>query len=82
MNGVPAGNGSLPVNAYIPNNADPTGGGTYTKPQSKDDMPALADYENIFGPAARDIKNDTQRNRRHARWHLPDALKVCFVLVL
>ena len=33
------------------------------------------DYENIFGPAARDIKLDLQRNKRHARWHLPDALR-------
>ena len=32
-------------------------------------------YENIFGPAARDIKFDTQRNKRHQRWHLPDALR-------
>ena len=32
-------------------------------------------YENIFGPAARDIKLDTQRHKRHQRWHLPDALK-------
>ena len=35
----------------------------------------LADYENIFGPAARDIKQDSQRHKRHQRWHLPDALK-------
>lgn len=33
------------------------------------------DYESIFGPAARDVKLDLQRNKRHARWHLPDALK-------
>jgi hypothetical protein len=32
-------------------------------------------YENIFGPAARDIKFDAQRNKRHQRWHLPDALR-------
>lgn len=32
-------------------------------------------YENIFGPAARDIKLDTQRHKRHQRWHLPDTLK-------
>ena len=36
---------------------------------------ALRQYENIFGPAARDIKTDNQRNKRHQRWHLPDALK-------
>lgn len=28
----------------------------------------LQDYENIFGPAARDIKTDLQRNKRHARF--------------
>jgi hypothetical protein len=35
----------------------------------------IGDYENIFGPAGRDIKTDTQRHKRHQRWHLPDALK-------
>jgi len=35
----------------------------------------MAAYENIFGPAARDIKFDSQRNKRHQRWHLPDALR-------
>ena len=35
----------------------------------------IAAYENIFGPAARDIKYDSQRNKRHQRWHLPDALR-------
>ena len=35
----------------------------------------MQDYENIFGPAARDIKQDLQRNKRHARWHLPDVLR-------
>lgn len=52
------------------------GGGTYTNPggdNRKD--PTIQDYENIFGPAARDIKLDLQRNKRHARWHLPDALR-------
>jgi len=38
-------------------------------------IPTLEQYENIFGPAARDIKFDNQRNKRHQRWHLPDALK-------
>ena len=36
---------------------------------------SLQQYENIFGPAARDIKFDNQRNKRHQRWHLPDVLK-------
>ena len=40
-----------------------------------DTSATLEQYENIFGPAARDIKVDNQRNKRHQRWHLPDALK-------
>lgn len=48
------------------------GGGTYTG-QSSD--PTVQDWENIFGPAARDIKPDYQRHKRHQRWHLPDVLK-------
>jgi len=35
----------------------------------------VADYKNIFGPPGRNIKTDTQRHKRHQRWHLPDALK-------
>ena len=31
--------------------------------------------EDVFGPAVRDIKWDSQRHKRHQRWHLPDALK-------
>lgn len=34
-----------------------------------------SNYENIFGPSARDIRFDSQRNKRHQRWHLPDQLK-------
>ena len=37
--------------------------------------PSLEQYENIFGPVARDIKQDSQRHKRHQRWHLPDVLK-------
>ena len=48
------------------------GGGTYT---GYNTQPTLEQYENIFGPAARDIKLDQQRHKRHQRWHLPDALK-------
>jgi hypothetical protein len=47
------------------------GGGTYTNTSSD---PTVQDWENIFGPAARDIKPDYQRHKRHQRWHLPDAL--------
>ena len=49
-----------------------SGGGTYTGSSTQ---PSLEQYENIFGPAARDIKLDQQRHKRHQRWHLPDALK-------
>jgi hypothetical protein len=38
-------------------------------------QPAIADYESIFGPSARDIKEDPMRHKRHQRWHLPDVLK-------
>ncbi|EKX35658.1 hypothetical protein GUITHDRAFT_146309 [Guillardia theta CCMP2712] len=38
-------------------------------------MPTIQDYENIFGPAARQIKFDPQRHKRHQRWHLPDVLQ-------
>lgn len=48
------------------------GGGTL---QSSDTNNLLRNYENVFGPAARDIKLDSQRHKRHQRWHLPDALK-------
>ena len=48
------------------------GGGTYTGTATEG---TLQQYENIFGPAGRDIKLDSQRHKRHQRWHLPDALK-------
>ena len=48
------------------------GGGTYTGTGNET---TLQQYENIFGPAGRDIKLDQQRHKRHQRWHLPDALK-------
>lgn len=51
------------------------GGGTYTHPNNARADPTIQDYENVFGPAARDIKMDLQRNKRHNRWHLPDALR-------
>ena len=53
-------------------NMGPYGGGTYTG-NSMD--PQISDYENIFGPAGRDVKLDPQRNKRQARLHLPDVLK-------
>lgn len=59
--------------AYL-GTADPgyNGGGTV---QAGDPGSMMANYENIFGPAVRDIKWDQQRHKRHQRWHLPDALK-------
>ena len=56
------------------NTGDPgrQGGGTYT---STGDQPTLDQYESIFGPAGRDVKQDLQRHKRHQRWHLPDVLK-------
>ena len=51
----------------------PSGGNTYSGDNSNETT--MAQYENIFGPAARDIKQDSQRHKRHQRWHLPDALK-------
>jgi hypothetical protein len=64
------------TSSYMPNSADLTqgsmGGGTYTGTSR---TPTMEDYEAIFGPAARDIKIDAMRNKRHQRWHLPDALR-------
>jgi hypothetical protein len=60
--------------SYLPNSntmAD-VGGGTYTGAHRS---PSIQDYEAIFGPSARDIKQDNQRFKRHQRWHLPDVLK-------
>lgn len=58
--------GSLPTTDNV------HGGGLYN---SNTKNPTIEDYENIFGPAARDIKQDPERHRRRQRWHLPDALK-------
>ena len=53
-------------------NAGHHGGGTYTG-QSLE--PTIQDWENIFGPAARNIKYDHGRHKRSVRWHLPDVLQ-------
>lgn len=60
--------------SYLPNagSDNQQGGGTYTSSQTE---PTIRDYENVFGPSARDIKDDMQRFKRHGRWHLPDILK-------
>ena len=54
-----------------------SGGQTYT---ATGDVPTLEQYEAIFGPAGRDVKQDSQRHKRHQRWHpsdikLPASLK-------
>ena len=73
MQGEPLRNHTDAAPAYIPSvNAGHYGGGTYT---SQSIEPTLEAYENIFGPSARDIKQDLQRFKRHGRWHLPDILK-------
>jgi len=65
---------SLQEASYIPGNGNPgtLGGGTYTGTSLE---PIQSDWENIFGPAGRDVKLDNQRQKRHQRWHLPDVLK-------
>ena len=62
-----------PSLSYMPSgDPGPGGGGTYT---NRPTDPTIKDYENIFGPSARDIKDDLQKFKRHGRWHLPDVLK-------
>lgn len=59
--------------SYLPSgDTGRDGGGTYTGQATE---PTLQDYENFFGPSARDIKTDLQRFKRHGRWHLPDVLQ-------
>jgi hypothetical protein len=74
MDGSTMAQRSLPLStSYIPNgDPGPYGGGTYTSHPTE---PSLRDYENVFGPSARDIKDDMQKYKRHGRWHLPDILK-------
>jgi hypothetical protein len=72
--GPPAGTAASragPMTSYLPPQSD-NGGGTYS---SSTRTPALADWESVFGPGARDIKEDPMRNKRYQRYHLPDALK-------
>lgn len=73
MEGMSFAARDLPGNTYLPSgDPGPNGGGTYTATALQ---PSMQDYERIFGPAARDIKQDYQRNKRHQRYHLPDVLK-------
>ena len=73
--GTLQGNRSMSLtSSYIPNEnlGSTTGGGTYTSATSE---PTIQDFENVFGPSARNMKDDPQRYKRHGRWHLPDILK-------
>ena len=74
MEGRTQASRSIPEPTYLPGNGNPgtLGGGTYTGSSLE---PLQADWENIFGPAGRDVKLDHQRQKRHQRWHLPDILK-------
>ncbi|KAJ1482400.1 hypothetical protein T484DRAFT_1747615 [Baffinella frigidus] len=61
------GAGLLPTND--PGNQ---GGGAFMGTST---TPTQNDFENLFGPAGRDVRLDEQRHKRHQRWHLPDVLK-------
>ena len=72
--GQPHANRSISNPMYLSTgDPGPSGGNTYSGGNSNE--VTMQQYENIFGPAARDIKEDSQRHKRHQRWHLPDALK-------
>jgi hypothetical protein len=59
--------------SYLPGvNSGTDGGGTYTAASLQ---PSIKDYENFFGPSARDIKDDQHRHKRTGRLHLPDLLR-------
>eukprot|EP00961_Rhodomonas_salina_P012826 172772-Rhodomonas_salina.6 len=75
MQGEPLGNKELSEGKYIGDgNPGASGGGTYSNVAGGPNSETIKQYEEVFGPAARDIKFDTQRAKRHQRWHLPDAL--------
>ena len=60
------------VVALPTNDPGSQGGGTY---QGTSMQPSVDDFEDLFGPAGREVKQDPQRHKRHQRWHLPDVLK-------
>ena len=73
MEGSSQANRSISEPAFLTSaNPGENGGGTA---MSTDLNMMRSNYENIFGPSARDIRFDSQRNKRHQRWHLPDQLK-------
>jgi len=74
MEGRTQASRSIQEPSYLPGNGNPgiLGGGTYTGSSLE---PLQADWENVFGPAGRDVKVDQQRQKRHQRYHLPDVLR-------
>jgi hypothetical protein len=73
MEGRTQASRSINEPSHLPSNGlTADGGGTYT---GTSNQPLQADWEGIFGPAGRDVKQDNQRHKRHQRWHLPDVLK-------
>jgi hypothetical protein len=62
-------NGPVTLPSSDPGN---NGGGALMASSSQ---PSVDDFEDLFGPAGRDVRQDPQRHKRHQRWHLPDVLK-------
>ena len=60
--------GTVALPANDPGN---NGGGSYNGTST---MPSTGDFEDLFGPAGREVKQDPNRHKRHQRWHLPDVL--------
>ena len=73
MEGSSHANRSSDGASILPNN-DPgsMGGGAF---MGTSQTPSTADFEDLFGPAGREVRKDDQRHKRHQRWHLPDVLK-------
>ena len=70
MEGSTQASRSLNPASYIGDgNPGQYGGGTYSGGSGND--PTVEDWENIFGPASRDIKVDHQRHKRHCILALP-----------
>ena len=59
--------------SLLPNNDPGNQGGGALMGSSQ--QPSQEDYENLFGPAGREVQTDPMRHKRHQRWHLPDVLK-------
>lgn len=72
MQGMNNQSRTIEAAGYVPDAGGNLSGSTLANTNSSS---LLNMYEAIFGPAGRDIRQDTQRNKRHQRWHLPDALK-------